>query len=68
MGNTLLPAPRKTVFHANRSTQEKEHGKRKRSLGCARDDNTRIPLPRIRRSYPFLHWFINPFLRRSLTL
>ena len=27
-----------------------------------------MPLPRIRRSYPFLHWFINPFLRRSLTL
>ena len=41
MGNTLLPAPRKTVFHADRSMQEKEHGKRKRSLGCARDDDTR---------------------------
>ena len=38
--------PEKTVFHADRSTQEKEHGKRKRSLGCARDDDTRIPLPR----------------------
>ena len=38
-------APQKTVFHADRSTQEKEHGKRKRSLGCARDDDTRIPLP-----------------------
>ena len=38
-------APEKTVFHADRSTQEKEHGKRKRSLGCARDDDTRIPLP-----------------------
>ena len=38
-------APPKTVFHADRSTQEKEHGKRKRSLGCARDDDTRIPLP-----------------------
>ncbi len=37
--------PPKTVFHADRSTQEKEHGKRKRSLGCARDDDTRIPLP-----------------------
>lgn len=38
-------APPKTVFHADRSTQEKEHGKRKRSLGCARDDDTRMPLP-----------------------
>ena len=37
--------PEKTVFHADRSTQEREHGKRKRSLGCARDDDTRIPLP-----------------------
>ena len=37
--------PPKTVFHADRSTQEKEHGKRKRFLGCARDDDTRIPLP-----------------------
>ena len=37
--------PPKTVFHADRSTQEKERGKRKRSLGCARDDDTRIPLP-----------------------
>ena len=37
--------PEKTLFHAGRSTQEKEHGKRKRSLGCARDDDTRIPLP-----------------------
>lgn len=46
MGNTLLPAPRKTVFHADRSMQEKEHGKRKRSLVCARDDDTRIPLSR----------------------
>ena len=35
--------PEKTVFHADRSTQEKEHGKRKRSLGCARDNDTRIP-------------------------
>ena len=35
-------APEKTVFHADRSTQEKEHGKRKRSLGCARDNDTRI--------------------------
>ncbi len=38
-------APPKTVFHADRSTQEKEHGKRKRSLGCARDDDTKIQLP-----------------------
>ena len=37
--------PPKTVFHADRSTQEKEHGKRKRFLGCARDDDTRIQLP-----------------------
>ena len=34
--------PPKTVFHADRSTQEKEHGKRKRSLSSARDDDTRI--------------------------
>ena len=34
--------PPKTVFHTDRSTQEKEHGKRKRSLGCARDNDTRI--------------------------
>ena len=48
-GQWETPCSRKiwiTVFHANRSTQEKEHGKRKRSLGCARDDNTRIPLSR----------------------
>ena len=37
--------PEKTVFHADRSTQKKEHGKRKRSLDCARDDDTRMPLP-----------------------
>ena len=37
--------PPKTVFHADRSTQEKEHGKLKRSLGSARDDDTRMPLP-----------------------
>jgi hypothetical protein len=36
--------PGRTVFHADRSTQEKEHGKRKRSLGSARDDDTRMPL------------------------
>ena len=45
-GNPPAPcAPPKTVFHADRSTQEKEYDKRKRSLGCARDDDTRIPLP-----------------------
>ena len=33
----------RTVFHANRSTREREHGKRKRSLDCARDDDTRLP-------------------------
>ncbi len=38
--------PPKTVFHADRSTQEKEHGKRKRSLGSARDDDTRMTLSR----------------------
>ena len=36
----------RTVFHANRSTREREHGKRKRSLGCARDDDTRMTLSR----------------------
>ena len=35
-------SPPKTVFHADRSTQEKEHGKQKRSLGSARDNDTRI--------------------------
>ena len=39
--------PEKTVFHADRSTQEKEHGKRKRSLGSARDDDTRDRFPHI---------------------
>ena len=33
--------PPKTVFHTDRSTQEKEHSKQKSSLGCARDDDTR---------------------------
>ena len=44
-GKPSAPCAPKTVFHADRSTQEKEHGKRKRSLDCARDDDTRIPLP-----------------------
>ena len=44
-GKHPAPCPPKTVFHADRSTQKKEHGKRKRSLGCARDDDTRMPLP-----------------------
>ena len=38
--------PEKTVFHADRSTQKKEHGKRKRSLGSARDDDTNQCSPR----------------------
>ena len=29
-----------TVFHANGFTKENGNGKRKRSLGCARDDET----------------------------
>ena len=29
-----------TVLHADSITKEKENGKRKRSLGCARDDET----------------------------
>ena len=45
-GAPLLPAPRKNGVSCRPSTQEKEHGKRKRSLGCARDDDTRIPLSR----------------------
>ena len=44
-GKHPAPCAPKTVFHADRSTQEREHSKRKRSLGCARDDDTRIPLP-----------------------
>ena len=43
-GKHRTPCAPKTVFHADRSTQEKEHGKRKRYLGCARDDDTRMPL------------------------
>ena len=45
MGNLCSLCPGRTVFHADRSTQEKEYGKRKRSLDCARDDDTRMPLP-----------------------
>ena len=37
-----------TVFHANSFTKENENRKRKRSLGCARDDETRKCL------FPFL--------------
>ena len=36
-----------TVLHADSFTKENENGKRKRSLGCARDDETRKYL------YPF---------------
>ena len=49
--------PERTVFHANRSTHETKHGKRKRSLGCARDDDTRDHFPHI----PF-----NPSARANL--
>ena len=38
----------RTVFHAGRITKENGNGKRKRSLGCARDDETR------ERLFPFL--------------
>ena len=38
----------RTVFHADSITKENGHGKRKRSLGCARDDETR------ERLFPFL--------------
>ena len=31
----------RTVFHADSITKENGNGKRKRSLGCARDDDTR---------------------------
>ena len=34
----------RTVFHADSITKENGNGKRKRSLGCARDDETRMPL------------------------
>ena len=37
-----------TVFHADSITKENGNGKRKRSLGCARDDETR------KRLFPFL--------------
>ena len=38
----------RTVFHADSITKENVNGKRKRSLGCARDDETR------ERLFPFL--------------
>ena len=38
----------RTVFHADGITKENGRGKRKRSLGCARDDETR------ERLFPFL--------------
>ena len=38
----------RTVFHADGITKENGKGKRKRSLGCARDDETR------KRLFPFL--------------
>ena len=38
----------RTVFHADSITKENGRGKRKRSLGCARDDETR------ERLFPFL--------------
>ena len=38
----------RTVFHADIITKENGNGKRKRSLGCARDDETR------KRLFPFL--------------
>ena len=38
----------RTVFHADSITKENGNGKRKRSLGCARDDETR------ERFFPFL--------------
>ena len=38
----------RTVFHADGFTKENGNGKRKRSLGCARDDETR------ERLFPFL--------------
>ncbi len=37
----------RTVFHADSFTKENGNGKRKRSLGCARDDETR------KRLFPF---------------
>ena len=43
-----FPRIGRTVFHADSITKENGNGKRKRSLGCARDDETR------RRLFPFL--------------
>ena len=43
-----FPRIGRTVFHADRITKENGNGKRKRSLGCARDDEMR------KRLFPFL--------------
>ena len=43
-----FPRIGRTVFHADSITKENGNGKRKRSLGCARDDETR------ERLFPFL--------------
>ena len=43
-----FPQIGRTVFHADSITKENGNGKRKRSLGCARDDETR------ERLFPFL--------------
>ena len=43
-----FPRIGRTVFHADSITKENGNGKRKRSLGCARDDETR------KRLFPFL--------------
>ena len=43
-----FPRIGRTVFHADGITKENGNGKRKRSLGCARDDETR------ERLFPFL--------------
>ena len=43
-----FPRIGRTVFHAGSITKENGNGKRKRSLGCARDDETR------KRLFPFL--------------
>ena len=48
-GEREAPCPQRigrTVFHAGHSMHENEHGKRKRSLDCARDDDTRQCSPR----------------------
>ena len=43
-----FPRIGRTVFHADSITKENGNGKQKRSLGCARDDETR------KRLFPFL--------------